>query len=323
MKILQITAPGQSTLLDVPIPKPAAGEVLMRVEAISTCVQWDLHCRHDEPMFLGHRFKYPYTPGRPGHEATGWIEAVGEGVTNVKVGDRVSAWRDQSESIVGAYAQYYINPAANVIRVPEGLPAQALAPIEMAMCIATVFRMLEGMGAIESRLFGVTGLGPAGLISLQMARAAGASEVFGFDPLPERRELAVQLGADACFDPCADLSASFPARPAAPRLQTSIDCVGAKQTVEFTMDATRDVVALFGVQREDFTYAPRHSNLTLCGYKGHFFESAQYAVNLIEQGKLNLAPLITHNLPLERYDEGIGLLERREGIKVCFWPWEE
>ncbi|MEN6546218.1 MAG: zinc-binding dehydrogenase [Armatimonadia bacterium] len=323
MKILQITAPGQSTIVDVPIPEPKAGEVLVRVEAISTCVQWDLHCRHNEPMFLGHQFKYPYTPGRPGHEATGTVEAVGPGVTNVAVGDRVSAWRDRSEDVVGAYAQFYLNPAPNVIRVPEGLPPQATAPVEMAMCVATVFRMLRDMNAIAGRCFGITGLGPAGLMALQMARAEGASEVFGFDPLPERRELALSLGADACFDSTADLSAEFPARPRAPRLQTTVDCVGARRTVELSMDHTQDVVALFGVQREDYTYAHRHGRLTLCGYKGHSWESAQYAVNLIEQGKLNLAPIITHNLPLERYDEGIALLERREAVKVCFFPWED
>lgn len=322
MKILQTVAPGQSVILDLPIPEPQAGEVLVRVEAITTCVQWDLHLRHDEPMFIGHKFFYPYTPGRPGHEAVGWIEAVGEGVTNVAVGDRVACWRDQGENTRGAYAHYYLNPCANVIKVPEGLPAQALAPIEMAMCIATVFRMLENMNAMRDRCFGVVGLGPAGLISLQMARAAGAKEVFGFDPVAERRALAVELGADACYDPTSDLSALFPARPSWPRLQTTIDCVGAKQTVEFAMDLTNDVVATFGVQREDFTYAPRHSNLTLCGYKGHSFESAQYAVKLIEEGKLNLAPLATLNLPLERYEEGMAALERREAIKVCYWPWE-
>lgn len=323
MKILQITAPGQSTILDVPIPEPQAGEVLVRVEAITTCVQWDLHCNHDEPMFLGHKFFYPYTPGRPGHECVGWIEAVGVGVTNVAVGDRVACWRDQGESFQGAYAHYYLNPAPNVIRVPEGLPAQALAPIEMAMCIATVFRMLEGMDALAGRTCGIVGLGPAGLIALQMARAAGATEVFGFDPVAARRELAVTLGADACFDSTTDLSALFPARPAGPRLQTTVDCVGAKQTVEFAMDLTSDVVALFGVQREDFTFAPRHASLTLCGYKGHFFESAEYAVKLIEQGKLDLSSLSTVNLPLERYHEGIARLERREAIKVCYWPWED
>lgn len=319
MKILQIVAPGKSELLDIPVPEPKEGEVLVRVEAVTTCVQWDLHCRNNEPMFVGHKFFYPYTLGRPGHEATGTIEAVGPGVTSVAVGDRVAAWRDQSENFTGAYAHYYLQPEPNVIKVPEGLPAQALAPIEMAMCIATVFRMLRDMDAIRGRCFGVTGLGPAGLISLQMARAEGAAEVIGFDPLPDRRALAEKLGIDATFDPTAELSGAAPW----PRPATTIDCVGAKKTVEFSMDITQDVVALFGVQREDFTYSLRHARLTLCGYKGHFRESAEYAVDLIRQGKLDLAPLTTVNLPLERYDEGITMLQNREAIKVCFWPWEQ
>ncbi len=321
MKCLQITAPGEFEILDVPVPAPDEGQVLMRVEAVSTCVQWDLHCWHNEPMFLGHQFRYPYTLGRCGHEATGTIEAVGAGVTDLRPGDRVSAWRDQSENIQGAYAQFYIVPAVSAIRVPECLPAQALAPVEMAMCMATVFRMLRDMGVLQGRIFAATGLGPAGLIAIQMARAEGAAEVIGFDPLPARRELALQLGADACHDP-SDLDDDIPLRPDKPRLQTSVDCVGAKQSVEFTMDATEDVVALFGVQREDYTYAPRHGRLRLCGYKGHSREAAEYAVGLIEQGKLDLAPLVTHNLPLERYDEGTALLESRQAIKVCYWPWE-
>ncbi len=321
MKCLQITAPGEFAIIDVPTPRPGEGEVLMRVEAVSTCVQWDLHCWHNEPMFLGHQFHYPYTPGRCGHEATGTVEAVGPGVTEVGAGDRICAWRDQAESFQGAYAHYYIVPAASVIRVPEGLPAQALAPVEMAMCMGTVFRMLRDMDVLRGRSFGATGLGPAGLIAIQMARAEGAAEVIGFDPLPERRELALRLGADACYDPAA-LDESIPVRPAAPRLQTSVDCVGAKQTVEFSMDVTEDVVALFGVQREDYAYAPRHGRLRLCGYKGHFRESAEYAVELIEQGTLDLAPLVTHDLPLEQYGEGIALLEARKAIKVCYWPWE-
>ncbi|MBU0607252.1 MAG: alcohol dehydrogenase catalytic domain-containing protein [Armatimonadetes bacterium] len=314
MKILQITAPGELAILDVPIPTPGEGEVLMRIEAVSTCVQWDLHCWHNEPMFVGHKFFYPYTPGRCGHEATGTVEAVGPGVTGLAPGDRVSAWRDQSESIQGAYAHYYISPAASVIRVPEGLPAQALAPVEMAMCVGTVFRMLRDMNALQGRVFGATGLGPAGLIAIQMARAEGVAQIVGFDPLPARREMALRLGADACYDPAE--------RPEALRLQTTVDCVGAKQTVEYSLDVTDDVVALFGVQREDYTYKLGRGGVTLCGYKGHFRESAEYAVDLIEQGKLNLAPLVTHDLPLERYGEGIALLEERKAIKICYWPWE-
>jgi threonine dehydrogenase-like Zn-dependent dehydrogenase len=321
MKVLQVTAPQQCEILDLPIPTPGPGEVLMQVLAVTTCPQWDLHLRHNEPMFIGHQFRYPYTPGQPGHEAAGVIAAIGAGVTAVAPGDRVSAWRDPGHQTPGCYAQYVVHRAENVIKTPTQAPIEALAPLELAMCVGTVFRMLAEMNALRGRVFGVTGLGPAGLVALQMARAEGATAVFGFDPLPDRRALALRLGADDCYDPGSDLGAIFPARPKPPRLETSVDCVGAKSSVEFLMDHTRDAVALFGVQREEYTFAPRHYTLRLCGYKGHHRESAEYAVRLIEAGKLDLAPLVTHRLPLEKYREGIDLLESRQAIKVCFLPW--
>ncbi|OGV64663.1 MAG: hypothetical protein A3K19_30025 [Lentisphaerae bacterium RIFOXYB12_FULL_65_16] len=323
MKILQVTAPREFKVLEVPVPKPGPGAVLLRITAVTTCPQWDLHLRHNEPMFVGHKFQYPYTPGQPGHEATGRIEALGAGVTGLSVGDRVSAWRDAGQNIPGCYAQYVVHKAANVIHVPEGLPDEALAPLELGMCVATCFRMLRDMGAIRGRCFGVGGLGPAGLVALQMAKAEGAKTVYGFDLMPDRRDLACRLGAAACYDPTTDLSKDFPARPAGPKLESAVDCVGAKGSVEFLMDRTQDAVALFGVQREDYTYSPRHcGGLRLCGYKGHSRESAEYAVDLIRQGKLDLAALVTHKLPLERYGEAIDLLEKRQAIKVCFLPWE-
>jgi threonine dehydrogenase-like Zn-dependent dehydrogenase len=322
MKALQVTSPATFALLEIPTPAPGPGEVLMRVEAVTTCPQWDLHLRHNEPMFVGHRFHYPYTLGQPGHEATGEIATLGEGVTGLSVGERVSAWRDPGHHRQGCYAQYVLLDAANVIPVPRDLPPQALAPLELAMCVGSVFLMLREMNALRSRRVGVTGLGPAGLVAMQMARAEGAREVIGFDPLAPRREVALSLGLDAAYDPREELP-QFPARPQAPALDTAIDCVGAKASVEYMMDRTEDVVALFGVQREDYTYAPRHyAGLRLCGYKGHHRAAAEYALGLVAQGKLDLARLVSVNLPLEAYGEGVNLLEARQAIKTCFWPWK-
>jgi threonine dehydrogenase-like Zn-dependent dehydrogenase len=322
MKILQVTAPKEFVILDIPTPTPGEGEVLMRIVAVTTCPQWDLHLRHNEPMFVGHQFVYPYTAGQPGHEATGYIEAVGPGVTGLKPGDRVCAWRDAGHDRLGCYAQYVVHEANNVILAPEGPPPEGLASLELAMCLGAPFRDMRQMNVIAGRSFGVFGLGPAGLVALQMAKAEGAREVIGFDPVPARRELALKVGADACFDPTGDMSADVPARWAGVRLQTSIDCVGARGSVQCALDHTGDSVAFFGVQREDYTYALQHGGLTLFGYKGHFRESAQYAVDLIAAGKLDLSPLVTHKLPLERYGEGIDLLEKREAVKICFMPWE-
>lgn len=323
MKILQVTTPKDFTIIDIPLPKPGSGEVLVRVEAVTTCPQWDLHLRHNDPMFVGHRFHYPFTPGKPGHEACGRIEAVGVGVVGFNVGDRVCTWRDVGAERNGCYAQYVLIDSERVIRVPEELPAAALAPLELAMCVASCFCMLRGMDAIRGRVFGVGGLGAAGLVALQMARAEGASEVHGFDLAPERCALGLRLGAAACHDPRADLSKEFPARPEWPRIASAVDCVGSRASVEFLMDRTQDALALFGVQREDYTFSPRHyGGLRLCGYKGHAREFAEYALNLIRQGKLDLAPLVTHTLPLSRYAEGVDLLEKGEAVKVCFLPWE-
>ncbi len=319
MKILQVMAPDEFEVREVPTPTPGPGEVLMRVEAVNTCVQWDLHLRHNEPMFVGHQFTYPYTPGQPGHEATGHVEAVGEGVTDLAPGDRICAWRDQGHDVWGCYAQFVILKAGNAIKIPEGLPAEAWASIELAMCLGAPFKGLRQVGAIEGKVFGVTGLGPAGLIAVQMAKAEGAAEVIGFDLLPERRDFALTLGADAAYDPTAVSAEEFPLRG---RLHAGIDCHGARASVQWLMDHTADAVALFGVQREDYTYALRHAGLTVLGYKGHFYESAEYARDLIVAGKLNMAPLATVTLPLERYGEGIDLLDQRKALKVCYKPWE-
>lgn len=324
MKILQVTAPGKSEIKDVPIPVPDKGQVLVKIEAVTTCPQWDLHLKHDDPMFVGHRFHYPYTPGQPGHEATGYIAGVGNGVTHVKEGDRVSIWRDPGHNIAGCYAQYVVAAAANVIHVPDSLPLSATAPVELAMCVGASFLLMKQMDVIKDSIFAVVGLGPAGLIAAQMAKAEGAAKVIGFDLEADRRNLAKTIGVDEAYDSRDELHDKFPARPEATTIQTGIDCVGARASVEFLMDITGDVVALFGVQREPYRYLPKHQKgLRLCGYPGHSYEAAVYAVDLIRSGKLDLSPLVTHEMPLEQYEEAITLLENRQAIKICFKPWSD
>ncbi len=324
MKILQVGPYPQAEILDVPIPEPGPGEVLLRVEAVTTCPQWDLHLRHNEPMFLGHSFRYPYTPGQPGHEATGTIAALGDGVTGLSVGERVSAWQDPGHGKPGCYAQFVVLKAEGVIAVPAELAYEATASVELAMCVGATFLMLREMNVFRGRIVGINGLGPAGLIAAQMARAEGAAEVFGFDLSVARCDYAVvHAGLTSAHDPRTAPESLFPARPKKASLHCGIDCVGAKQSVEWLMDRVGDTVALFGVQREDYSFSPRHYHpmLRLCGYPGHSRAAAEYAVSLIASDRLDLTPLVTHTLPLERYNEGIDLLESQQAIKVCFHPW--
>ncbi len=322
MKALQITGPrGMCSMLELPIQQPGPGEVLIRIEAVATCPQWDLHLSSSEPMFPGHVFHYPYPPGQPGHEAAGQIEAAGPGVEGLKTGDRVSIWRDPGHSVQGCYAQYVVRPAEQVLLTPPHLRTEQTVSLELAMCVGASVLMLRKLGFLQGKRVGVTGLGPAGLVALQMARSEEAAETTGFDPLPSRRELARSLGFEA-FSPAEAAEQGWPLRPLSPKLDTVIDCAGSAEAVAFSMDAAKEAAALFGVQRETYLYEPRHYNgLTLCGYPGHHKSAAEYALELIVQKKLQLAPLITHTLPLQNYQQGLALLQNRQAVKVCFLPW--
>jgi NADPH:quinone reductase-like Zn-dependent oxidoreductase len=135
MQVLQIVEPGRAEVIELPIPEPETGQALIKVRGVTTCPHWDMHIMAGEPMFPGGTIEYPYTPGQPGHEATGDVVAVGAEATGVKVGDRVSLWRDQGPTRHGFYAQYSIGDAANLIQVPDELSDPATAPLELAMCV--------------------------------------------------------------------------------------------------------------------------------------------------------------------------------------------
>lgn len=324
MKSLQIGRYPETTILDLPVPVPGDGQIVMRVEAVATCPQWDLHLRHNEPMFIGHQFSYPYTPGQPGHEATGYVAAVGPHVEGMRVGDRISAWRDAGHNLHGCYAQFVLLPAESVIHVPIRLPFTATASVELAMCVGATFLMLKEMKVLQGKRVAINGLGPAGLVAAQMAKAEGAAEVVGFDLAADRCRYALEhCGLTAACTPEEAAAELYPVRPHRPSLDTGVDCVGAKRSVEWLMDRTLDTVALFGVQREDYAFSPCHYHppLRLCGYPGHSRAAAEYAVALMESGDLDLGILVTHQMRLAQYNTGIDLLEQQKAIKVCFTPW--
>jgi threonine dehydrogenase-like Zn-dependent dehydrogenase len=322
MKTLQILAPSRAEWREAPVPEPAAGEVLIKVLGVTTCPHWDMHLMDGIPMFPGRPLSYPYTPGQPGHEAMGEVVALGPGVDAFVVGQRVAAWRDPGHHRPGCYAQYAVLDEANLIAVPENLPPAAIAPLELAMCVQVSFDRLAQLGAVDGARFGVSGLGPAGLVAVQLARAHGARQVIGIDPLPDRRALALELGADQALAP---EDAALPAGRSGPAaLDAAIDCTGLKVSIEALMDRTHGAVAVFGVLREEVTFAARHwSGLSLLGYGSHNRAAAERALGFVLSDQLQLAPLVTHALPFTQYEGGIALLRARKAIKVLFLPWTE
>jgi len=193
----------------VDIPTPGPGEILIKMEACGVC-HTDLHAAHgDWPV-------KPKLPVIPGHEGVGLVDKVGEGVSSLKVGDRVGVpWLfkacgeceyclagqetlclDQLNggySADGAFAEYCVAPADYVARIPDGVDPVEIAPI---LCAGvTTYKALKVSGAKPGDWVAIYGIGGLGHVALQYAVAMGY-KVIAVDIHDEKLELATELGAD-------------------------------------------------------------------------------------------------------------------------------
>ncbi len=220
MRIMQITRPnGPFELVEREIPEPTRAQVRIKVEACGICHS-DVVVK--EGLWPG----LPY-PSVPGHEITGRVDAVGEGVSNWKPGQRVGVgWHGghcfvcdpcrrgdfilcQFEKITGlsfdgGYAEYMVAPAEAVAALPDDLSADEAAPL---LCAGiTVYNALRHAGARAGDLVAIQGIGGLGHLGIQYARQMGFHTV-GIGRGGDKEPLARKLGAHAYVD----TSASAPA----------------------------------------------------------------------------------------------------------------
>ena len=194
---------------DRPVPEPAPGQVLVRMEACGLC-HTDIHAAHgDWPI-------KPTPPFVPGHEGVGIVERLGAGVAHLGEGDRVAIpWlgyacghcefcasgretlcleqHDSGYTVDGAYAEYACAEADFVGRVPEGLDPLDAAPLTCAG--VTTYKAVKVSGARSSDLVAVFGIGGLGHLALQYARIAGGT-VAAVDLYDTKLQLARDLGAE-------------------------------------------------------------------------------------------------------------------------------
>jgi len=189
MKAIQIQNPGGPEVMsfdEVAVPQPGPGEALVKVAAAGVNFI-DIYHRSGQ-------YKVAQLPHVLGSEAAGIIEAVGPGVTEVRVGDRVA-----SSALPHAYAQYAVGPVAKLVPVPDGIDLRVAAAV-----------MLQGMTAhylshstypIESGDVCLihAAAGGVGLLLTQMAKMRGA-RVIGTVSSNEKAQLARDAGADELID---------------------------------------------------------------------------------------------------------------------------
>lgn len=199
------------SLEEVEQPRPGAGEVLIQVEACGACHS-DVHVTDGDWTQLAGVVKRPLIPG---HEIAGRVIETGDGVADLRVGDRVGvAWlhwscgecefcREGNEnlcirqkitgvSVNGGFSEFVKAPATHAVKVPDALSAVEAAPLFCAGL--TVYRALKSAGNMQGYRLAVFGVGGLGHLAVQLGRAFGA-EVTAIDISEEKLNLAKSLGA--------------------------------------------------------------------------------------------------------------------------------
>src|SRR5437868_14297015 len=158
MRAAVLTGAGKFKIQDIPVPEPGPGEVRIRLEGCGVCASnltpWE------GPEWM----QFPTEPGALGHEGWGVIDAVGQGVIDLNVGDRVGFLSGK------AYAEYDLAEASQVVRLPQALSELDL-PLEPFGCAMNIFRRSD---VHEGQTVAVIGIGFLGAILVSLASSAGA-----------------------------------------------------------------------------------------------------------------------------------------------------
>ena len=194
MKAIQVAAKGeQMKLVEIPIPQPGEGQVLLKVEACGIC-------HGDSKVIEGAASSYPRIPG---HEVVGIVDKAGTGVTKWKVGQRVGiGWHGghghtTALTTDGGYAQYMVAYEDGLISIPDDISSEEAAPI---LCAGeTVFSALHNSKARQGDLVAVSGVGGLGHLAIQYAKKSGY-QVAAISRGNEKEELSKTLGAHYYID---------------------------------------------------------------------------------------------------------------------------
>lgn len=320
---------------DLPTPHAGPGELVLRNQVCGVCGT-DVHIYHGEP---GSADVNP--PVVLGHEYSGEVVEVGEGVTGFAVGDHVTVDPNiycghcvycqngkkqlcpSMEAIGvtrdGGFAQYSLIPASQAFKLEPTVPWEAAA---MAEPLACCLHGIDLAGIQVGDKVCVVGGGAIGLLMVQLAKLSGASQIVLSEPNEKRRQVGLQLGANAALDPTrTDAQEAF-AQVLDGGANVVIECVGNVPAVKsaFQFAGKGATVLLFSVPKVDATFDlplfdVYKKELTI---KGSFVNPDTHAraVALINSGKVDFGPIITHRFTLDQLPEAIAMQMSDASIKV-------
>lgn len=339
MKAVRLESVGAIALREVAKPSPGPDDLLVRVEACGVCGT-DRHLFHGE---------FPCKPPvTPGHEFSGIVEAIGSSVSGFSVGDRVTGdpniacgrcshchagrvnlCRNLSAIGIhrdGGFADYVVVPQKQAFLLPAGLDPKHGAFCEPLACC------LHGVDLAEVRPGAsvvVLGGGVIGLLTVQLARLAGATTVILSTRQASRRALAEELGATATIDPASlDVidAISGPAGLVPGGVDVVFECAGVRDTVEQSMRLARPggTVVIVGVMPQGMKAAFEPFDLLFRELRvlGSFLNPFTHrrAAELIAKGALEIDKLISRQVTLDEAAAVIASPPAPGEVKVLVVP---
>ena len=332
--------PGNVEYIDVPEPEATEGRVVIEVKAAGICGT-DIHIYKSEYLIQ--------PPVTLGHEFSGEVAESGPGVSRIKVGDRVmvnpSAGQLCGEcrycrigapffcvdraavgsGMDGGFARYCAVREEIVLPLPEGVGFDLGALAEPFACaLQAVVELTE---ILPGELVVVSGPGPIGLMCMLLARAHGARvAVLGTGADADRLEMASQLGADPVIDVESQsaqeiiegLTEGYGA-------DVVLECSGANASANLCLKVVKKLgrytqVGLFGVPVQIDLDEIVKKQLRVQGSMCHTWETWRRTLSLMDQGLIDLNPLITGKLPLDHWQEGFQKVINKEGAKILLLP---
>lgn len=328
MRALQLTAPNQWHIGDVPEPTPGQGEVVIDVAGCGMCGT-DLHTLSGgNPLVI--------FPAIPGHEMGGTVTAVGENVSWLSVGDRVvvdpSRSCDHCEFCLsgrsnlcpgkggygsrypGGFAEKAAVRAINCVKVPDGMSWEIAL---LAEPIACVLHGLDRLGKVPEHDAVVFGAGPIGLLVAVVLRHFG-NRVSIVERSEFRRGVAVEMGFNTVVESVADLGIT--------ESPIVVDATGVPAAIEDAVNLTRrgGTMLLMGVAKQGSTITidPHRLNWQELSIVGSSAVNLTFgrAVELVTALSEQLAPIVTHSVDLEEFQTGLDLITSQGALKVLIRP---
>jgi len=325
-----MTAPGKIEFRDVDYPELESGQVMMETRRIGICGS-DIHVFHG---------MHPYTdyPIVQGHEVSGIISAVGEGVLGFSVGDKITFapqvvcgdcypckhgmyhicenLKVMGFQTNGTAQEFFPLPAEVVFKLPESMSLDHAAMIE-PIAVA-VHAVLKG-GDVNGKKVLVLGAGTIGNLVAQVAKSFGAQGVMITDINDYKVKKAQSCGIDFCINTTeTDLDQAILGHFGPDRADLILECVGAQETISQAVEYARKgtkivVVGVFGEKPVVDLGLVQDRELQLIGTLMYRNSDYDIAIDLVSSGKMQLEDLITHRFKFNQYLEAYQAIEASNG----------